>query len=55
VEIEGETYSNNMPPFNTLNDQQIADVLTFIRKSFGNKASAVQAAEVKKVRSGVKK
>jgi mono/diheme cytochrome c family protein len=51
VEIEGDTYSNNMTPHADLKDQQIADVLTYVRKSFGNKASAITAAEVKKVRA----
>ena len=54
VEIEGDTYSNNMTPHADLKDQQIADVLTYVRKSFGNKASAVTAAEVKKVRANNK-
>jgi mono/diheme cytochrome c family protein len=51
VEINGQTYSNAMTPHNDLKDQQIADVLTYVRKSFGNKASSVSAAEVKKVRA----
>jgi mono/diheme cytochrome c family protein len=52
VDIDEETYSNPMPPLGSiLKDQQIADVLTFVRNSFGNKASAVTAAEVKKVRN----
>jgi len=50
VEIDGETYSNNMAPHNFLSDQEIADVLTYVRNSFGNKASAIKAAEVKVVR-----
>lgn len=54
VEINGKTYSNNMTPHNDLKDQQIADVLTYVRKSFGNKASAVTAAEVSKVRAANK-
>ena len=41
-EIDGETYSNTMAPFNYLTDQQIADVLTYVRNSFGNKATALQ-------------
>lgn len=49
-EIDGETYSNNMAPFNYLTDQQISDVLTFVRNSFGNKASAVTPGDVKYVR-----
>jgi mono/diheme cytochrome c family protein len=51
VEINGEKYTNNMTPHSDLKDQQIADVLTYVRKSFGNKASAVTPAEVKKVRA----
>lgn len=50
-EIDGETYTNIMPPHNFLNDQQIADVLTFVRNSFGNKATKVTEAEVKAVRN----
>ena len=52
VEIDGDTYSNAMPAQNHLNDQQIADVLTYVRNSFGNKASMVRVAEVKAVRAG---
>lgn len=54
VEIDGEIYNNPMPPQVLLNDQQIADVLTYIRNSFGNKASVVTLAEVKKVRASIK-
>lgn len=54
VEINGEYYSNPMPSQATLTDEQIADVLTFVRNSFGNKASAVTPADVKKVRATVK-
>ena len=55
VEIEGETFHNTMPPLGqTLSDQQIADVLTYVRNSFGNKSSRVSAAEVKVVRAKAK-
>lgn len=50
IEINGDTYSNPMPAHNFLKDQEIADVLTFIRNNFGNKASPVTVAEVKKNR-----
>jgi mono/diheme cytochrome c family protein len=55
VEINGETYSNSMPSHDFLKDQEIADVLTFVRNSFGNKASAVTMAQVKTVRATNKK
>jgi len=51
IEIDGDTFNNPMPALETtLNDQQIADVLTYVRNNFGNKASAVTVAEVKAVR-----
>ena len=51
VEIDGNTYSNTMPSLSILKDQEIADVLTYVRNSFGNKAPAVTAADVKKARA----
>jgi mono/diheme cytochrome c family protein len=53
-EINGETYNNIMAPHNHLTDQQISDVLTYVRNSFGNKATAVTIADVKYVRSKTK-
>ena len=54
VPIDGKYYSNNMAPQKNLKDQEIADVLTYIRNSFDNKATAVTAAEVKAVRAVTK-
>ena len=51
VEIKGETYSNVMPAHDFLTDAEIADLLTYVRNSFGNKASAVSVAEVKATRA----
>lgn len=51
IEIDGDNFHNPMPPQATLlSDQQIADVLTYVRNSFGNKASAVVVSEVKAAR-----
>lgn len=50
VDIDGESYANVMPPATYLSNQQIADVLTYIRNNFGNKATAVTLADVNKVR-----
>lgn len=54
VEINGSTYSNPMPSFDFLKDEDIANVLSFVRTSFGNKASPVMPAEVKKQREAAK-
>jgi len=40
-----------MPAHAFLTNQQIADVLSYIRSNFGNKASAIKAEEVEQVRS----
>jgi mono/diheme cytochrome c family protein len=55
IEIDGEVFNNVMASHNFLKDQEIADVLTYVRNSFGNKASAVTPAEVAKVRATKKK
>ncbi len=40
-----------MTPFELLlNDQQVADVLTYVRNEWGNKADSVSADEVKEIR-----
>ncbi len=54
VPIDGKYYSNNMPAQANLKDQDVADVLTYIRNNFMNHAAAVTAAEVKAVRSLIK-
>jgi mono/diheme cytochrome c family protein len=54
IEIEDEVFSNPMPALKVLKDQEIADVLTYVRNSFGNKASMITTAEVKTVRTSVK-
>ena len=51
VEINGDTYTNTMPAFGaSLKDEDIAEVLTYVRNSFGNKASEISADQVKALR-----
>lgn len=54
VEIDGEFYENSMPAAADLTDAQIADVLTFIRTSWSNKAAPVTLMQVKQIRSKLK-
>ena len=52
IDIDGDQFHNPMPPQESvLSDQEIADVLTYVRNNFGNKASLVTVAEVKTVRA----
>ncbi len=55
LEIDGEDFYNVMAPHDFLKDQEIADVLTYVRNSFGNKSSVITPAEVKTVRAEIKK
>ena len=56
VEIDGETYSNPMPPFSTvLKDQEIADVLSYLRSNFGNKAGPISLSQVTRIRQSLNK
>lgn len=52
VEVNGEVYKSAMPPQAQLTDQEIADVLSYIRSDFGNSFDPVDAEAVKKIRSG---
>ncbi len=54
VEIEGEIYQNTMASQAFLSDQQIADVLTFIRQCYGNNATEIFPEEVSKIRKAIK-
>ena len=54
ITVNGDDFHNVMAPHSDLTDQQIADVLTYVRNSFGNKASAVTVAQVKAVRAANK-
>lgn len=54
ITVSGQEYGKvvpvPMPPMG-LDDKQIADVLSYVRTSFGNKAAIVKEADVKKVRA----
>lgn len=53
ITVKGTTYNSLMPPFGVgvvMTDEEVATLLTYVRSSFGNSASAVTAAEVAKER-----
>ncbi|MFK7850001.1 MAG: PVC-type heme-binding CxxCH protein [Akkermansiaceae bacterium] len=57
MEVNGKKYNGQVPmtPFGgMLEDQEIADVLTYVRNTYGNKASAITPEQVKKVREETK-
>ncbi len=55
VVVNGQTFNSIMPPMSQLNDDAIANILTYVRNAFGNKGEAVTAAEVTKIRTTTKR
>jgi nitrite reductase (NO-forming) len=51
VEVNGKKYNGTMVPLNNLSDDEIANVLTYVRNSFGNSGDAVTPTTVRKIRS----
>ncbi len=56
IEVKGVKYPGAVPmtPFKFLNDSEVADVLTFARNAFGNKADPVSPEAVRKIREATK-
>ncbi len=48
IEVNGQSYTGTMAPWKeTLSDEDVADVLTYIRTSWGNQATTVNPGEVR--------
>lgn len=52
IEVNGEVYKNFMPSHAKLSNKEIADVLSYIRLSFGNSFGPVTPEMVSEIRSG---
>lgn len=46
-------FQNVMPAFSVLSDEQVAQVLTFVRQAFGDRASPIATADVTAVRAKI--
>jgi mono/diheme cytochrome c family protein len=51
ITVDGKEYNNVMAPLGSLKDDQIANVISYVRASWGNTASEVQPETVAKVRA----
>jgi nitrite reductase (NO-forming) len=49
--VNGKKYNGTMIPLNYLSDDDVANVLTYVRNSFGNQGDSVKADEVRRIRS----
>ena len=51
VTVNGKDYNSVMPPMSQLNDDEIANILTYVLNSWGNPGGSVSAEEVAKERA----
>ncbi len=54
ITVNGQPFNNVMPPLANFTDHEIADVLSYVRNSFGNRGDAVTEDEVAKVRNALR-
>ncbi|MFN8392166.1 MAG: copper-containing nitrite reductase [Bdellovibrionota bacterium] len=50
ITVNGQNFDGAMPPQTLLTDEQIADVLTYVRNSWGNSSPEIPASKVKAIR-----
>jgi aldose sugar dehydrogenase len=54
ITVNGQKYNQEMPAYDHLSDEELAEILTFIRNNFGNRAGAVIPGEVYEERKNLK-
>jgi nitrite reductase (NO-forming) len=51
VTVNGQDYNSVMPPMNQLNDDEVANILTYVVNAWGNPGGRITTEEVRKVRA----
>lgn len=51
LQVNGKDYDSVMPPMNQLNDDEVANILTYVLNSWDNKGGQLKASDVKAVRA----
>ncbi|MBI2751534.1 MAG: nitrite reductase, copper-containing [Burkholderiales bacterium] len=51
VTVNGSEYNSVMPPMNQLNDDEVANILTYVLNTWGNPGGRISTEEVKKERA----
>ncbi|MCG2595817.1 copper-containing nitrite reductase [Ramlibacter sp. XY19] len=51
VVVNGQEYNSVMPPMNQLNDDEVANILTYVMNSWGNPGGAISKEDVKQRRA----
>lgn len=55
VTVNGKTYDSVMPPMSQLNDDEIANILTYVLNSWGNDGGVISKEQVRDVRATTKR
>ena len=55
VTVNGQDYNSVMPPMSQLTDDEVANILTYVKNSWGNGGGQVTKDEVAKVRAGTER
>jgi nitrite reductase (NO-forming) len=55
VTVNGKTFDSVMPPMSQLNDDEIANILTFVLNSWGNGGGVISKEQVQAVRASTKR
>jgi nitrite reductase (NO-forming) len=55
VTVNGSSYNSVMPPMSQLNDDEIANILTFALNNWGNEGGVVRAGDVAEVRAATER
>ncbi|HKQ14351.1 MAG TPA: copper-containing nitrite reductase [Steroidobacteraceae bacterium] len=55
ITVNGTTYNSVMPPMSQLNDDEVANILTYVQSSWGNNGPQVTAKQVADVRAKTKR
>jgi nitrite reductase (NO-forming) len=55
ITVNGKTYDSVMPPMSQLNDDEIANILTYVLNSWGNDGGVVSKEQVQAVRANTKR
>ena len=50
VTVNGASYNSVMPPMSQLNNDEVANILTYALNSWGNKGGRISAEDVAKIR-----
>jgi nitrite reductase (NO-forming) len=55
VTVNGKTFDSVMPPMSQLNDDEVANILTYVLNSWGNDGGVVTKEQVTQVRATTKR